>query len=677
MLSPGVVLQQRYRIRRLLARGGMGAVYEAEAVHLRNVIVAVKETFFNEDRKGLREQFEREAATLARLRHPALPQVMDHFIEGAGQFLVMDYIEGEDLGALLERRLNRRREPFGFWQVMEWAERLLDTLVYIHGQYPPVIHRDIKPQNLKLTPRGELFLIDFGLAKDATTPTRPGHSLHAYTLEFAPPEQIKGEGTDARIDIYSLGATLYQLATGKLPPDARLREEAVVKHLMPDLLVPTHQVNPQMPIAFAAALAKAMALYPDLRFQSAQEMRQELSRIKQNAEAEFADIERQAEERRRSEEEALHREVEQRGRREEAGRPYAARAEAVGEEEDPGRLKQAPQQEAVTEPAVSQTAADEKPVDQGKAAQAAPAVRRKAPRLALIAIAAGLLIALFVYPWLNPATPTPDMASGAAPQISATPTPDKAPSPDPTIVAGAENGPPPPPPGSSYEVLPARIVMVYVPEGSFLMGSPPGEPDIESNEVPQHQVTVPGFYLGKYEVTRAQWRAVMGISSPNLKDGDLPVTNVDWNEVKDFCNRLSQKTDARYRLPTEAEWEYACSGGTTGAYGRNNINAMAWHMDNSNFKPHPVGRKRPNAFGIYDMLGNAQEWCEDSWHDSYAGAPTDGSAWGNKSGYDSSRVIRGCYFFSDITDCRPANRDDTSAGIRSDWRGFRIARSYP
>jgi serine/threonine protein kinase len=214
VLSPGVILQQRYRITRLLARGGMGAVYEAEAVHLRNatVAVAVKETFFGEDRQSLREQFEREAATLARLRHPALPQVKDHFIEGGGQFLVMDFIEGDDLDTLLERRLNEIGSPFGFRQVMEWAERLLDALGYIHGQYPPVIHRDIKPQNLKLTPRAELFLIDFGLAKDATTPTSPGNSLHAYTLEFAPPEQIKGEGTDARSDIYSLGATLRPVA---------------------------------------------------------------------------------------------------------------------------------------------------------------------------------------------------------------------------------------------------------------------------------------------------------------------------------------------------------------------------------------------------------------------------------------------------------------------------------
>src|SRR5688572_23019309 len=239
----------------------------------------------------MREQFEREAATLARLRHPALPQVKDHFIEGNGQFLVMDFIAGEDLGELLVQRMSEKGEPFEFPQVLEWADRLLDALVYIHSQYPPVIHRDIKPQNLKLTPRGELFLIDFGLAKDATTPTRPGQSVRAYTLEFAPPEQIKGEKTDARSDLYSLGATLYALVTGKLPPDARIREESV-RHLMPDLLQPAHRINPEISFAFAVALAKSMALDRKKRYQSAQEMR---DAIKQAIEAEIVERERQEE----------------------------------------------------------------------------------------------------------------------------------------------------------------------------------------------------------------------------------------------------------------------------------------------------------------------------------------------------------------------------------------------
>jgi DNA segregation ATPase FtsK/SpoIIIE-like protein len=332
MLSPGKVLQQRYRIKRLLAQGGMGAVYEAEAIHLRNAPVAVKETFFNdfsnEKQEKLREQFKREAATLARLRHPALPQVKDHFVEDDGQFLVMDFIPGDDLDTLLEQHLKEKNEPFGFWMVMEWAERLLDALVYIHGQYPPVIHRDIKPQNVKLTPRGELFLIDFGLAKDATTPTRPGVSVGYGTIAYAPIEQLKSLGTEVRSDLYSLGATLYHLATGEPPANAIVRDEAVNKYLMPDPLRAAHHVNPKTPFPLAAVIAKAMALDREQRYLNAYEMRQALWQAKQEIAAEIAEKQRQEQERRRREEEerkrleeeARQRELEEQRRREEEER---------------------------------------------------------------------------------------------------------------------------------------------------------------------------------------------------------------------------------------------------------------------------------------------------------------------------------------------------------------------
>src|SRR5262245_18174348 len=271
MLANGTLLQERYRIIRLLARGGMGAVYQAEAVHLGNTPVAVKQTFYNEQQRTLREQFEREASMMARLRHPALPKVSDHFVEGGGQFLVMEFIPGDDLFTLLKRR----GRPFDCGQALAWSETLLDALDYIHTQYPPVIHRDIKPQNLKLTPRGELFLIDFGLAKSASTPTHSSASLHAYTLSYAPPEQIRGSGTDSRSDIYSLGATLYHLLAGEPPVDARVREE-VLRYQAPDPLRLLHQVNPQIPPAVATVIARAMALDREGRYAYAAAMRQAL-----------------------------------------------------------------------------------------------------------------------------------------------------------------------------------------------------------------------------------------------------------------------------------------------------------------------------------------------------------------------------------------------------------------
>src|SRR4029434_4340476 len=158
MLAPETVLQNRYRIIRLLGQGGMGAVYEAIDQRL-DTTVALKETLFSDER--LRKQFEREARLLARLHHPALPRVSAHFSEGHVQCLVMQYIPGDDLSEMMARK----RGPFPANQVLTWADQLLDALDYLHTQDPQIVHRDIKPQNLKLTSRGQIILLDFGLAK--------------------------------------------------------------------------------------------------------------------------------------------------------------------------------------------------------------------------------------------------------------------------------------------------------------------------------------------------------------------------------------------------------------------------------------------------------------------------------------------------------------------------------
>src|SRR2546421_10292805 len=166
MLAPETLLQSRYRIVRQLGEGGMGAVYEAIDERL-DATGALKETFFADER--LRKQFEREARLLARMHHPALPRVSDHFGEGEGQFLVMQFVTGEDLA----RMLTVKQGPFPPDQVLTWADQLLDALDYLHTQDPQIIHRDIKPQNLKLTARGQMILLDFGLAKGQAVRTTP------------------------------------------------------------------------------------------------------------------------------------------------------------------------------------------------------------------------------------------------------------------------------------------------------------------------------------------------------------------------------------------------------------------------------------------------------------------------------------------------------------------------
>jgi len=304
MLANGTLLQTRYLIKRPLAQGGMGTIYEGEAVHLSGAPVAVKETFFTEAK--LREQLQQESSVLVQLSHPALPKVSDHFIEGARQFLVMELIQGQDLDSILKHNRAREKAPFDWRQVMEWADQLLDALEYLHNQQPPVIHRNIKPQNLKLTPDGKLFLINFGLAEDTAALAKSLGSAHAYTLGYAPPEQIKGIGTDARSDLYSLGATLHHLLAGEMPDNARLREQ-VIQYGAPDLLSSVHDLNPQVPEPVAEVVKRALALNPAERYQSANGMRGALLLAVDAAGQERADREGQkAEQRKVQQQERRH-----------------------------------------------------------------------------------------------------------------------------------------------------------------------------------------------------------------------------------------------------------------------------------------------------------------------------------------------------------------------------------
>lgn len=238
--------------------------------------------------------------------------------------------------------------------------------------------------------------------------------------------------------------------------------------------------------------------------------------------------------------------------------------------------------------------------------------------------------------------------------------------------------PPPKPAAPEKIVLAAQfsenlngvpLEMILVPGGKFLMGSAPGTGN--DSERPQHEITVPAFYCAKYQVTQAQWQALMG-GNPSYFKGDLkrPVEQISWEDAQAFCKKLSGLTSKAYRLPSEAEWEYACRAGTTGDYA-GELEAMAWYWENASNTTHPVGQKQANKFGLYDMQGNVWEWCEDVWHADYKGAPTDGSAW--LSGGDSNyRVLRGGSFVISEANVRSAFRNRVEPGDRGNLIGLRV-----
>lgn len=271
MLSPKTLLQNRYLIERKLGQGGMGAVYLAIDQRF-DTAVALKQTLVSGDE--LRKAFEREARLLNKLRHAALPHVIDYFAEADSEYLVMQFIPGEDLA----ERLERNGRPFPADEVVRWGDQILAALEYLHAYDPPIVHRDIKPQNLKLTPQGEVVLLDFGLSKGSATDKSQvagGASIAGYTPHFAPLEQIKGTGTNPRSDLYSLAATMYLLMVGSTPPDALERATSMVAG-RPDSLKPINQLNPSVPKAVADVLHIALAQAPENRWASATLMRKAL-----------------------------------------------------------------------------------------------------------------------------------------------------------------------------------------------------------------------------------------------------------------------------------------------------------------------------------------------------------------------------------------------------------------
>jgi formylglycine-generating enzyme required for sulfatase activity len=239
-----------------------------------------------------------------------------------------------------------------------------------------------------------------------------------------------------------------------------------------------------------------------------------------------------------------------------------------------------------------------------------------------------------------------------------------------------------------------QLEMVMIPGGSFMMGSPETEKGSDDDERPQHQVTIKAFCLGKYQVTQAQWKAVAAFPQVNkelkldpsyFKGDNLPVECVSWYDAVEFCDRLSNHTKRQYRLPSEAEWEYACRAGTKTPFhfGETITTDLANYDGNYTYGQEPKGVYREettevgsfgvaNNFGLYDMHGNVYEWCLDDWHDNYTDAPADGSAWLSSKKSSDKKLLRGGSWDFNPVICRSAYRLNNYLGINVDNIGFRV-----
>ncbi len=649
MLEPNLLLQGRYRIVEPLGRGGMGAVYRAIDETFGST-VAIKQTLC--EGADLEKAFQREARLLNGLRHAALPVVIDYFSEERGQFLVMQYIAGDDFGALLDRHA----EPYAPALVVRWADQLLDALQYLHEHDPQIIHRDIKPRNLKLTPRGEVVLLDFGLSKSTPRESQVAGtsvSVLGYTPQYAPFEQIQGQGTDPRSDLFALAATLYHLLTAALPPDAMVRALTTMNG-QADPLQPAHVVNPAVPEALGAVIHRAMAMARDQRPETAAAMRAELGGL---------------------------------------GLDSVAPAPGVPADADAVTVAVAP------------------PTVVPPPAAVVPTPWRRTGWLAASGVAAmvttiGLVIAV---PGNRAAVPGNHSVSAPRPAVAGrdvVPAVHAAPSTirpaertfafaTATLAAGGAVVRADRQARAYQEDLGdgVAIEMVAIPAGEYLMGNATAEyPD----ELPQHRVTIAPFYLSRYEVTQAQWRAVAKLPRVSraldpdpsaFKGDDLPVEQVSWEDAMEFCERLSRRTHYTYRLPSETEWEYAARAGTTTefAFGDTLTPTLASYDATVAFKdgprgPAPAGTSRigsfgvANAFGLSDVHGNVAEWCLGEYHPSYEGAPADHRPW-TTGGDVTRRVLRGGSWDDLAVDCRSANRYSYQHAGRRPTIGFRLAMS--
>jgi formylglycine-generating enzyme required for sulfatase activity/tRNA A-37 threonylcarbamoyl transferase component Bud32 len=636
----------RYQIVKLLGQGGFGRTYLAKDLDLYEqprVIKKLIAPYYGQALEQVKELFAREAQQLQKLNHPQIPTLHAYFEQNKSLYLVQDFIEGEDLSHEFQRE-----GCFSEEKVLQILSDVLPILQYVHSE--KVLHRDIKPNNImRRRSDGRLFLIDFGGAKIVRESTMMTPGSVIYTPGYAAIEHIQGKPKTTS-DIYSLAATSVRLLTGCLPfvniKDEVYDEDDACWLWKEYLSKKGRKINhPHL----SSVLDKMLATKAKDRYQLADEVLEALN-------------------------------------------PYST---PISNQPIPvATISSVPTKKTQPDPITPKN-----PVIK---------VNKKTNKTTLTVISRGeffkisgylvggvvvSVLGRYIWDSYSSEKPTPESSSSPVKQPSSKSSSELS-NFSFSVVTVDVSGKIINTQNKSAQYLTVDLAnnigldLVLIPSGEFTMGSPQGEKGRDDDEGPQHQVKLQSFLMGKYPVTQAQWRAVMG-NDPSYFNGDnLPVEQVSWNDCNNFCQQISQKTGKEFRLPSEAEWEYACRAGTTtpfyfgetittelanynGEYIYQNESKGVYRQETTE-----VGQFSPNSFGLYDLHGNVWEWCADDYYNNYQGAPSDGSVWLKNN---SNSVLRGGSWYYNPDYCRSANRDNGNAerDKRNNNVGFRLVVSAP
>ena len=563
------------------------------------------------------DRFLDEAKTLARFPHPHIVEVYRYFEEHGTAYIVMEYVEGETLSAYIERKgMLSEAELKGI------LYPLLDALAVVHGAN--FLHRDIKPDNIVIRDEDDSpVLLDFGAARQAIGARSRSLSV-LLTPGYAPIEQYSERGNQGPwTDVYALGAVCYQALTGQVP-------EVATDRTRNDPLIPvSRRCAGQASVGFLSAIDAALSVYREDRPQSVAEWREALEPSPPSPPPKPSKplLKRLA---------VVLSIVAALLIGGKMYVDYAEQAELARQRQEQAELARQRQEQAE----LARQRQEQAELARQRQEQAELARQRQEQA--------------------ELARQRQEQAELARQRQERQP-------------------------GRRFNDCPACPEMVVVPTGSFMMGSPSSEKGRDSDEGPQHQVSIAQpFAVGVYEVTFAEWDACVSVGGCNgygpadrgWGRGQRPVIDVSWNDAQAYVKWLSNKTGKRYRLLSEAEWEYVARAGTETPFhfGTTISTDQANYNRNHRAQTVEAGSFPSNGYGLHDVHGNVDEWVQDCWNDSYLGAPTDGSAW--TSGDCSGRVLRGGSWDSKHRNLHLADRDWGPTSYRSIRTGFRVARTF-